>query len=1105
MNFNIAAFTNKGTVRTINQDRILVNGTLIEDGTLSLEQQSSCVCFVADGVGGNKRGEFASQFVLDALKKELCGDFDELTKRLRKINSDLIETSKKDVSIEGTATTLTGLYIDSDKFFVIHVGDSELWLLRQNMFSKHTTDQAADEMPNSPIVSYFGGSEDNMSPEIGISLDSSEDNDCYLLCSDGLFKSLSFEEVKSVLQEPNSVTEKINILMERSLSKGAPDNISVILMQRCDVITDNLKENQQHHSAQNTPTGVVSNTSNDSPTGIIKSVNEPTDKTGVVGGSSDKTGVIGGSSDKTGVIGGSSDETGVVGNGDETDTLSLHGLKIGDAVELKQAVYRIKDIISEGTGEGSVYLVTNSESKELALKLYKKFDNPKHEPNPEALKRIMGIIDPDVLKLHDYGVGMDKYLGDYCYELSDFAEGGDLQKHTINNGLTIEFIESQVIPEVFLGITKLHDNLIYHCDLKPGNIFFLDKDQTDLIIGDYGSAITFELASKTEIQGVTTVKGTNNFMAPEQGEGVVSDKNDFYSFGMILLFMIYPESISSMREIKLRRTIGKPLINYNNRFKRVNQLIEGLTLNIVENRFGRAEVEQWLKGDNPIVRYAGQNNKVMPVKLGQGKQIETGEDFVAILDNDKDWYSKYIEESVDGSIWSKIRSWLIDYKDGEESKKFDGLRKHYESRGIDFLKEAFIRFFEPTRIIRIDTTEFDFYGTDNLKSEVEKFCNKLDEIWKFTKWEILRFYLFQFEFSLRQLALIQPSPEANALSDNLLTAFGIQPKGFDDLKAEIHIDINSRKLDIFRRNLLALFYAFNPKRGFKDDKNVEYTTLDEMGLYFVKQPILFSEEKVTVEKEVFLERINCKHLSSLTYIPFIFEVFKHQAQTEIEFISLTFDKYRNNELEYKFYKSLNSFLVSKNIHTDFTDRSERNLEYTGIRGLFQPFWKYSDEVIEDLSLKHNIVTLTEENKRQFKKSFVMSSLKRYAYIYAGQVLALGILIPSVYLLYMLKKDRISIDENWQFGGGKASPPIVLMDTSYIKIGIVDVKLPLHKEGDKNSMILYTLKRGDTLKFLDDSDDDWQEVVHESGIRKDTGWICPELNGKQRVKLDRKIR
>ena len=1090
MNFNIAAFTNRGTVRTINQDRILVNGTLIENGTLSLEQQSSCVCFVADGVGGNKRGEFASQFVLDALKKELCGDFDELTKRLRKINSDLIETSKKDVSIEGTATTLTGLYIDSDKFFVINVGDSELWLLRQNMFSKHTTDQAADEMPNSPIISYFGGSDDNMSPEIGISLDSSEDNDCYLLCSDGLFKSLSFEEVKSVLQEPNSVTEKINILMERSLSKGAPDNISVILMQRCDVIPDNLKENQQHHSAQNTPTGVVSNTSNDSPTGIIKSVSEPTDKTGVIGGSSDKTGVVGGSSDKTGVK----------GNGDETHTLSLHGLKIGDAVELKQAVYRIKSIISEGTGEGSVYLVTNSESKELALKLYKKFDNPKHEPNPEALKRIMGIIDPDVLKLHDYGVGMDKYLGDYCYELSDYAEGGDLQEHTINNGLTIEFIESQVIPEVFLGITKLHDNFIYHCDLKPGNIFFLDKDQTDLIIGDYGSAITFELASKTEIQGVTTVKGTNNFMAPEQGEGVVSDKNDFYSFGMILLFMIYPESSSSMREIKLRRTIGKPLINYNNRFKRVNQLIEGLTLNIVENRFGRAEVEKWLKGDNPRVRYAGQNNNVIPVKLGNGKLIQTGEDFVKLIESDSQWYEKYIENKAS---WDQFLIWMNSYKDMETRSVFEGVRKHYESRGTDFLKEAFIRFFEPTRIIWIDTTEFDFHGTDNLKSEVEKFCNKLDEIWKFTKWENLKFYLFQFEFSIRQLALIQPSAEANALSDNLLTAFGIQPKGFDDLKAEIHIGINGLKLDMFRRNLLSLVYAFNPKRGFKDDKNIEYTTLDEMGLYFVKQPNLFSEEKLTVEKEVFLERINCKHLSSLTYIPFIFEIFKHQAQTEIEFISLTFDKYRNNELEYKFYKSLNSFLVSKNIHTDFTDRSERNLEYTGIRGLLQPFWKYSDEVIEDLSRKHNIVTLTEENKRQFKKSFVMRSLKRYSYIYAGQVLALGILIPSVYLLYMLKKERISIDENWNFFMG-SSPPAVGMDTSYIKIGIVNANLPLHEKRKQKSKTIITLSQGDTLKYLVDSDEDWQKVVYESSVIKYTGWIHPRFHGKQRVNLDSKM-
>lgn len=1074
MNFNIAAFTNKGTIRTINQDRILANGTLVDEGLLSIDNQSNCICFVADGVGGNKKGEFAAQFVLDALKDNLCGDLEELTKRLRVINADLIETTKKEASIEGSATTLTGLFIDSDTFYVFHSGDSELWYLRNNMFSKATTDQNADESVNSPITSYFGGFEDNLTPEMGISLDSSEDNDCYLLCSDGLFKSLSFEEVKRVLQESNSVSEKTDILLNLALSKGAPDNISIILIQRSDSITENIKQNQQNHSAQNTPTGVVSNNYNDSATGVINTGNASTDKTGVVGALSDKTGII--------------------GNNDSINTtVSLHGLKEGDTVELKQRSYSIKSIISEGTGEASVYLVNDENSNDLALKLYKEFDNPKHEPNPEALARIKEISNPDILRLIDYGVGLDKFQGKYCYELSDYAKGGDLQHCSIKTGLTIEFIEKQVVPEIFLGIKILHEKRIIHCDLKPGNVFFLDKDKTDLVIGDYGSAITFELASQNEIQGVTTVKGTNHFMAPEQGEGIVSEKNDYYSLGMILLSMVYPDSLNSLRDIQLRRKKEIKIFDFNEKYKRINNLIEGLTLDRVAYRFGRTEVEKWLNGENPIVRYAGQNNKVMPVKLGQGKQIETGEDFVAILENDKDWYSKYIEESVDGSIWSKIRSWLIDYKDGEESKKFVGLRKHYESRGLDYLKEAFIRFFEPTRTIRIDTTEFDFHGTDNLKKEVEKFCNKLDEIWKFTKWEILRFYLFQFEFSLRQLALIQQSSEARALSDNLLASYGIEPKDFSDLKAEIHIGINDRKLDTFHRNLLAMFYAFNPKRRFRDNKNIEHATLDEMGLFFVKQPNLFTDKYLHAEKEVFLDKINFKHLSNLTYKPFIFEIFKHQAETEIEFISLTFDKYRNNELAYKFYKSLNSFLDSKNIHTDFTDRSDHNLEYTGKRKLFQPFWNYNDEVVEDISRKHNIVTLTEENKSRFKKSFVIRSLKRYTYIYLGQILALAILIPSIYLLYMLKKDRISIDENWNFFRG-SSPSAVVMDTFYVEIGFVIEELPLHVKPKAKSSEIRLLNEGDTLRYLGNPQGYWEQVV----FKNDTGWICPEFKGKLRV-------
>ena len=64
MKFIISAFTHKGTVRDSNQDCILVNGQLLDVGQVHLTEQVDCFCFVADGVGGNKGGDFASRAIL---------------------------------------------------------------------------------------------------------------------------------------------------------------------------------------------------------------------------------------------------------------------------------------------------------------------------------------------------------------------------------------------------------------------------------------------------------------------------------------------------------------------------------------------------------------------------------------------------------------------------------------------------------------------------------------------------------------------------------------------------------------------------------------------------------------------------------------------------------------------------------------------------------------------------------------------------------------------------------------------------------------------------------------------------------------------------------
>lgn len=244
MNFTISAFTHNGTFRKINQDRILVNGNLFEEGVFFIENQDYCSCFVADGVGGNQRGEFASQFILEKLKANICSDFNKVQIELEKINSELLIISANDPNLKGTASTLTGLYIDEASFYIFHVGDSQLWLNRNDLLFQVTTDQILDKnISNSPITSYFGGYENLMRPQMNIFLAESEPDDLYILCSDGLFKSLennykkenfqsAISYLKSIISSDQLLNEKNDELLKRCLLNGAPDNISVVLIHR---------------------------------------------------------------------------------------------------------------------------------------------------------------------------------------------------------------------------------------------------------------------------------------------------------------------------------------------------------------------------------------------------------------------------------------------------------------------------------------------------------------------------------------------------------------------------------------------------------------------------------------------------------------------------------------------------------------------------------------------------------------------------------------------------------------------------------------------------------------------------------------------------------
>lgn len=707
----------------------------------------------------------------------------------------------------------------------------------------------------------------------------------------------------------------------------------------------------------------------------------------------------------TGTYNSDSDKTFTYSEAHETISRSnTHGIGVGDKITLRERHFTVTEIISEGTGEAVIYKVADDDQKTFALKLYFEFRNAKEEPNGETLRRIKEIEDPDILRLYDYGVGLEKYQNKYCFEISEFAEGGDLfSVEDIRSHYSLEHIEKVVIPEIFRGIQKLHSYKIYHCDLKPWNLLYLDKARTNLVIGDYGSGKAFDLEAEKEARKTSTLKGTETYISPEQSRGIVSEKNDYYSFGMILLHLLYPDRIgndSDLRRIdktKFERIVERqnsslPVIDYDPQYLRLNSLIAGLTLLIHYNRWSETEVERWLAGEEVEVRYkTTKSDNIQPIKLGY-TTIRNSDDFIKVMETEAAAYNDLIE---DPDTYTTVKAWLDSYRDIPTRKSFDNMVRFYQPFGKDYVREATLRFFEPKRTAVIDMHTFDFFHTADLGKEVDTFIRKMDEIWKITagrgdKQEginTLRFYLFQLELSLR---LIQTNSEtraavnAGALLEKIYVAFGIAPQPFENLSTQIAAKLNPRNEEESFRQLLDLFYTFDLNRGFRYLKNGSIKTLEELGLFFARDGSACENKYLIAEKKRFLQSLKKSRLADLDQVAFIFEVFKDWTTTELGLESLTFDKQHQFHVNYNFSKTLNPYLSGKGIREDYTLSSSSEV-FTVKRKFLQSFSSICSAFLTSVQLEKGISTLSAQNLENVRSKFLWDSWLRYLHLYKKNI------------------------------------------------------------------------------------------------------------------------
>lgn len=236
----VAYQTDIGHQRKENQDR--VSKFTAPDGTL--------LVVVADGIGGSRSGDVAAQITVDHLGRQFQAASPNssleairwFAREVQLINDEILQKSTENPKYQGMGTTLVAAIIFDQAMVVANIGDSRGYVLHDNLLTQVTidhslvnelvkhgdiTEEEARNYPQNNIIIRA----------IGVSADARIEVNCFdlgagdqiLLCSDGLSKMITREQMMGVLESDLSLTEKCSQLIKMANEAGGPDNITVLI------------------------------------------------------------------------------------------------------------------------------------------------------------------------------------------------------------------------------------------------------------------------------------------------------------------------------------------------------------------------------------------------------------------------------------------------------------------------------------------------------------------------------------------------------------------------------------------------------------------------------------------------------------------------------------------------------------------------------------------------------------------------------------------------------------------------------------------------------------------------------------------------------------
>jgi len=254
----VARCTHPGLTGKINEDRLELAAFHNASG------QPVLFVVVSDGIGGHRAGEVAAQLTVEHIIREITTtdgvDALQIMKgAIHTASQAIAEGSLNHPDHAGMGSTCVCAWVEGDRLFTSHVGDSRIYLVRRGTIRcitiDHTWVQEAIEKgilasppglghPNAHVLRRHLGAPTPPNVDTRLRLQDTEsdeesrnnqgllleNSDIVLLCTDGLTDMVPDDEILGVLEGRSSLRSGAKALVKRANECGGRDNITVALI-----------------------------------------------------------------------------------------------------------------------------------------------------------------------------------------------------------------------------------------------------------------------------------------------------------------------------------------------------------------------------------------------------------------------------------------------------------------------------------------------------------------------------------------------------------------------------------------------------------------------------------------------------------------------------------------------------------------------------------------------------------------------------------------------------------------------------------------------------------------------------------------------------------